>query len=86
MTTRILSVVSNADRNDITGNVVKEKPLGFDYQVHYDRRTQQWSVQTRSHLHLIMKLGTSRFYYVDRKPYRFLRDAILQILLKDGVI
>lgn len=78
--------VRNSDRNDLTGNVVKEKPEGFEYKVHYDRRTRIWSVSTPKRLHLIRRLSTSHFYYVDMKPFRYLRDAILQILLLDNVI
>lgn len=78
--------IVNSDRNDLTGNEVKEKPQGFGYKVHYDRRTQQWSVSTGTRLHLIQRLSTSKFYYVDMKPFRYLRDAVLQILLLDKVI
>lgn len=83
---RLVSHINNADLRDLTGNVVKEKPQGFEYKVHYDRRTRQWSVSTPKREHLIRRLPTSSYYYVELKPFRFLRDAIVQVMLLDSVI
>lgn len=83
--TQKLQIV-NADKNDHTGSGVKEKANRFPYTVHYNRRIRQWSVTTSKQEHFIDRFYTSDYYYVNGKPYRFLRDAILQILIADDVI
>lgn len=61
------------------------KPIVHAYKLHYSRAERVWSVSTEKGLTHLKRLGT-KFYYVDKKPYKYLRDAISAVLLRDGVI
>lgn len=61
------------------------KPIVHEYKVHYSRAERVWSVSTKKGLTHLIRLNT-KFYYVDKKPYRYLRDAIMAVLLRDDVV
>lgn len=61
------------------------KPIVHAYKLHYSRAERVWSVSTEKGLTPLYRLGT-KFYYVDKKPYKYLRDAISAVLIRDGVL
>lgn len=61
------------------------KPVVHAYKIHFHRPTGSWSVSTAKGLTQIHRLGT-KFYYVDKVPYRYLRDAVMAVILRDDVL
>lgn len=61
------------------------KPIVLAYKLHYSRAERVWTVSTEKGLTPLYRLKT-KFYYVDKKPYKYLRDAISAVLIRDGVL
>lgn len=64
---------------------MSNQPITHDYKVHYSRAEREWSVSTKKGLTHLKRLGT-KYYYVNKLPYKFLRDAIMAVLIKDEVV